>query len=128
MIRLLGEMTRFIRLDEVSAPELAEKGSESDEVKLWLDDVRDPPSDDWTVIRTGREFVRLWFRLYPDVSVVSFDHDLGGELSGSDCAMVVASTLRLMDDMDFKWNIHSANPVGADRMKSELDAWPQWEG
>ena len=46
--------------------------------KLWLDDIRIPPSYDWLWVRTYQEFVDTIEDLgLPDV--ISFDHDLGGK-------------------------------------------------
>jgi hypothetical protein len=46
-------------------------------MKLWVDDLRPPPDDTWTVARTSEEAVlHLLMRPW---EVMSLDHDLGGE-------------------------------------------------
>lgn len=44
-------------------------------VSLWLDDVRDPPDDRWTVVRTAEEAKAILAS--GPVEVASLDHDMG---------------------------------------------------
>jgi hypothetical protein len=83
-------------------------------IRLWIDDTRDPPDSGWTHVRTCDEAVRAVDASQPER--VSFDHDLGEGGTGYDVACFVE---RLAYDGKigrFEWDVHSANPVGAERI------------
>lgn len=82
--------------------------------RLFIDDIREPPSSDWIVARTSTEAIALIER-DGCPREISFDHDLGGD----DTAMRLAHWLvsRDLDEpgfipFDFRYYVHSANPVG----------------
>ncbi|WP_347880808.1 cyclic-phosphate processing receiver domain-containing protein [Paraburkholderia sp. BCC1876] len=93
---------------------------------LFIDDLRDAPSEEWMVARSSSEAIALAKeRRCP--ARVSFDHDLGGD----DTAMVVARWL-VDTDLDcsgrfipdhFNFSVHSANPVGAANIQGLLAAY-----
>lgn len=94
--------------------------------RLFIDDLRDPVDSAWTIARSSAEAITLLLeRGCPDE--ISFDHDLGGD----DTAMAVAR--RLIDlDLDangafippnFRFWVHSANPVGAANLRALLDRY-----
>ncbi|EIN00396.1 hypothetical protein WQE_15236 [Paraburkholderia hospita] len=93
---------------------------------LFIDDLRDPPSDRWVVARSSEEAISLLKRRGCSAKI-SFDHDLGGD----DTAMVVARWLVNIDlDVSgrfipdhFKFAVRSANPVGASNLKGHLEAY-----
>lgn len=102
------------------------EGPEAAGICIWLDDVRDPPSEEWLVIRNSAQFTRLWFHYFDDVERVSFDHDLGeAHWSGLDCARLVDATLKLSDREHFCFSVHSANPVGARNIRRMLADWSE---
>lgn len=87
-------------------------------MKLWIDDVRPPPGDEWMWAMTLAE--ALDFIEDGDCEEVSFDHDLGGD----DTAMPVAKRI---EELAFngerappKWHVHSANPVGRKNLEATL--------
>ena len=91
-------------------------------IKLFIDDLREPPSEEWCVTRSSEETIA-----YPQKGgcpeMISFDHDLGGE----DTAMTVVHWLieRDLDQpgfipSDFEFLVHSANPVGAENIRATL--------
>ena len=89
-------------------------------MRIWLDDERDPPDENWCVARTGAEFLALI--QFPDlIGEVSFDHDLGdGEPSGS---TLCSALLDRLHDYGLKmptWHVHSANPCGAKNIESKI--------
>lgn len=91
-------------------------------MKLFLDDIRNPPDDTWVVVRTAQEAIRALAT--GTVTVISFDHDLGWEevMSGNDVArwierMVAHGTIKLP-----KWSVHSMNPVGAQNIRATMQA------
>ena len=95
-------------------------------MKLWIDDKRLPPDDSWTWAKTSEEATRLFHE--NKVVEISFDHDLGGD----------DNPVRLADEIEekafwdelprLKWNVHSGNPPGRDRIKRALErADERWE-
>ncbi len=87
--------------------------------KLYLDDIRNPKSKGWTVVRTYEEFVEYIDKNgLPDE--ISFDHDLGENVteikSGYDCAKWLCNYCWTNGIPIPSWNVHSANPVGRDNI------------
>jgi hypothetical protein len=95
-------------------------------MKLWLDDVR-PAPDGWVHAKTGEEAIDILKQ--GQVTQMSFDHDLGiGRINGYEVAkwveaMAVTGQLPQIKRL----SVHSANPVGRDRIVQALrkarDAW-----
>ncbi len=98
------------------------------DINLWVDDERDPPGDDWIVARTYNEAFDVIVK--GDVDIISLDHDLGdydeegNELTGYTIA-------RVIEEMTYLHGckyapkvcyIHTANPVGAQRIAETLIA------
>lgn len=91
------------------------------EIHLWIDDLLPSPDAGWTIARSSAAAIGIFSG--GRVTRVSFDHDLGG----SDTAMRVIEWLevRCEQDPDFPLpvaTIHSANPVGAARIRDALAA------
>jgi len=77
-------------------------------MKLWIDDIRTPPDGSWHWAKTSHD--ALLVLKTGMVSIISFDHDLGGE----DTSMPVAMEIeRLSHDgvRPPQWKVHSMNPV-----------------
>ncbi len=102
--------------------------------KLFLDDVRDPPDDTWTLARSYSEAVALVEQHgFPDE--VSFDHDLGKapvleDKSGLDFAHFLINL-----DLDtgampnnFTFHVHSANPAGRDNIVGLMEGYLRFRG
>lgn len=89
-------------------------------MKLWLDDLREPPDHTWTWATTSAWAIRLLTH-FPCIEI-SFDYDLGGDDSGQ----IVADWIeqRIADGlMDLpQWSIHSANPVGRKYLALTLES------
>ena len=81
-------------------------------MKIFLDDIRDCP-DGYTLCRTAKQAIKK-IRIFRSIlTEISFDHDLGGELTGYDVACSIeklAAEGKLL--VIPEWKIHSANPVG----------------
>lgn len=79
--------------------------------KLYLDDVRNPYTEDWTLVRSYEEFTQhIMDNGVPDE--VSFDHDLGTDMTGYDAVKWLGDYC-IEKGMPFpKCYVHSANPVG----------------
>ena len=94
-------------------------------MKLYLDDLRNPPDDSWTVVRTVEEAKD--YLQQGVVEVLSLDHDLGtyGDSNEDRTGYEVVKWLeeevnhrRLIPPAEFK--IHSANPVGRANMEAAI--------
>jgi hypothetical protein len=87
--------------------------------KLYLDDLR-PIPDNYIGLRSYAEFVNhiTDFGL-PDF--ISFDHDLGLEESGYDCAKWLVNYCLDNDYRLPQFNVHSQNPVGKENILSLLN-------
>ena len=113
---------------------------------LWLDDVRDPMSNDWLVFSpiTGAYDV-VWVKSYKEFTdwitenglptAICFDHDLADfyydpskaqenviwhEKTGMDCALWLVNYCMDNDKLLPKWNIQSGNTVGRKNIHSYL--------
>lgn len=90
---------------------------------LYIDDLRFPPADrEWIVCRSSQEALdRVAEMGMPQF--ISFDHDLGEE----DTTMVFLCRMvnEVWDGVSVPpdYQIHSANPVGAENIRSFMDSW-----
>jgi hypothetical protein len=100
-------------------------------MKIWLDDKRPAPDKSWTLATNYHEAYML-FTLHGWPSEVSFDHDLGmaDERTGYDFAMFLVD--RDLDSglmpADFKYNVHSANPVGKANIEGLMKSYFAFKG
>jgi hypothetical protein len=93
-------------------------------MKIFLDDIREPPDNTWDVARSYEDALFLVEYLgFPDE--VSFDHDLGTEKTGLDFAHFLIEL-----DLDtgampvqFTYRVHSANPVGRANIEGLLSGY-----
>lgn len=100
--------------------------------KIYLDDERTPKTSGWHIIRSYAEFVKT-IKLHGMPVEISFDHDIasydtdGKEQTGLDAARFIVDYC--MDNNlpcpDF--NIHSANPIGAENIKSLLEHFKRYQ-
>lgn len=91
--------------------------------KLFLDDEREPVTDDWFIARTSTQAIEV-VQTMGMPTFISFDHDLGGD----DTAIKFINwmTDEAIDDYlrfpsDFDYDIHSQNPIGAGNIRSKMD-------
>ena len=98
--------------------------------QLFLDDLRQAPDSSWIVARTYGEAVDIVIeRGFPNM--VSFDHDLGDDQpTGKDFANFLINTDLDDNSMpdNFQYLVHSANPVGAENIRSVIDGYLQFKG
>lgn len=91
-------------------------------MKLFIDDLRNPPSEDYHVVRSTEQALE-WIKKNGMPSFISFDHDLGGE----DTSMVFLRRLHneiwteIQSIPDYV--VHSANPVGSKNIVSFMESW-----
>jgi len=83
--------------------------------KLYLDDLREPQTPGWIIVRTYEAFIAT-IKEKGTPTEISFDHDLGWDeekneerKSGYDCAQWIVENEIPLE----AFNVHSANPVGA---------------
>ena len=91
-------------------------------MRIYLDDVRMPGIElgEVTIVRdakTAMDLVRTGL-----VEWISFDHDLGTELTGYSVAMLIEELVFMGDIRCPKWVIHSANPVGRTNIKMAMES------
>lgn len=86
-------------------------------MKLWIDDLRVAP-EGWTWAKTPSE--AIGFLEAGGVSEVSFDHDLGGDLTAYEVACWIEQAAAEGRIGRLEWRIHSANPVGRKRIESAM--------
>lgn len=94
-------------------------------MKLFIDDLRYPPNDDWIIARTYDEAIKILETGL--VSEISFDHDLGNEnvvseKSGYDIVCWIEQKL-FTGEWTFipKMSVHSMNPVGRRNIQMVID-------
>lgn len=92
-------------------------------VKLFIDDVRFAPSEDWTTAKSSKEAIEfIKENGIPDI--ISFDHDLGGDDTSVKIVNEMIEMILDNDDYSFSENfrffVHSDNPVGSENIKNTL--------
>ena len=88
-------------------------------MNVFLDDLRDPPpGEEWIVCRTAQEAMDLVRA--GRVTFISFDHDLGTELTGYDVANLIEQSVMTGAMTMPRWRIHSANPVGRKNIEAAM--------
>jgi hypothetical protein len=98
--------------------------------KLYLDDERETP-EGWFRVFTAKQAIEALWTL--DISEVSLDHDLGSadDSDGYDVAEWIEEQAFWGTLKRLKWNVHSANPAGASRMRAALERadslWDCWD-
>ncbi len=99
-------------------------------IRVWLDDKRPMPKGFDVFAMTAPEAIR--YLETEEVSIVSLDHDLGAENgTGYDVATYIEKRAHNRTLPRLEWHVHSANPVGAARMRAALESadrfWDAWE-
>ena len=94
-------------------------------MKIWLDDVREPPDPNWIVVRSEETFKELIGYLRPGcIDVIGFDHDLGSadpQETGYDCARWLLSCYEEKLAEDFRYYIQSSNGPGRKHIEQLID-------
>lgn len=95
-------------------------------MKLFLDDERVPPEleMDWVIIRTYEGFTRH-IETHGLPEFISFDHDLGLEKTGYDCAKWLTEYCMDRDIRLPEYYVHSQNPVGRDAIVQLLERFKE---
>jgi len=87
-------------------------------MKLWIDDWRKPPSDEWHWVQTSQQAIAYLSHFGTMIELVSFDHDLGED----DTAMKVVDYIDRASEYRAppRFEVHSQNPVGAANIRSAM--------
>lgn len=101
-------------------------------IKLWIDDIRTPPSEEWTWVKSVNDAIteiiydELNIEYEGEIYLISLDHDAG------DFACDGGDYIRLLDWLEatgrnYPIHIHSANPVGVANMRAiiERNGWKE---
>jgi hypothetical protein len=97
-------------------------------IHIWLDDVRVPPKEGWIWKRTASDMIEALISNDMSDTIVSLDHDLGllapegGYVNNNDpgTGYDVVKFMIATDRIPAITYIHSANPIGAKRMRDLL--------
>jgi hypothetical protein len=94
-------------------------------VKLWLDDMRDPPDSTWRWVKTPEAAIALLAE--NKISTISFDHDLGydgdREMTGYEVLLWIEAAVATRGYEPPKVMVaHSANPPGHERLLRGIEA------
>ena len=90
-------------------------------MKIFLDDIRTPPDDSWTLIKSAEMTIKL-LKLGV-VEELSLDHDLGRKKTGHDVLLWMEKAV-VKESFTPPSNIviHSANPVGRKNMQATIES------
>lgn len=90
--------------------------------KLFVDDIRMPPADDWIIARTADEAIQ-YMKLI-DFDVISFDHDLGDDSkSGYDVILWLEEECYMNGKaIPSSLLVHSMNPVGVSNIRAAIQS------
>ena len=95
-------------------------------MQLYLDDLRPTPVG-FDRVYSYEEFVAYLEREgLPDL--ISFDHDLGEDLSGYDCAKYLVEYCLANQLPPPDYRVHSQNPVGKENIERLLENFRSFEG
>lgn len=92
-------------------------------MKLWIDDIRMPPDNDWEWAKTAHDAVRLLRLHWNEINEVSFDHDLGeNSRTGYDILIWIERRCARGKKFPALMFTHSANPVGRANMQAAIQS------
>ena len=91
-------------------------------IKIWIDDIRTPPSDEWVWIKSVDDAIteiiydELNVEYVGEIYLISLDHDAGDYASNG------GDYIKFLDwleetDRNYPIHIHSMNPVGVENMR-----------
>lgn len=90
-------------------------------LKVFVDDIRNPPDRDWIVCRSVTAFKRIPWPMLHEIEILSLDHDLGqNRLTGYDLAKWLEVRAHKGLSVPNKIVVHSANPVGRKNIQAAI--------
>lgn len=106
-------------------------------MKLFVDDIRNPPDDTWHICRDVSSAIRALDMFWEQVTDINLDHDISHQVvvngmsrpypcteTFEAVARYIALLRKARAVADWKPNIriHTSNPAGAQRMKEVLES------
>lgn len=97
-------------------------------MKVFLDDIRQPPDDTWILVRTYQGAADVITNNYLQITDISLDHDLGGEYDGHTVHKSGYDIAVLIERMAYytkyvpNITVHSMNPVGRQAIFRAIEA------
>lgn len=94
-------------------------------LRLWIDDIREPPDDTWEWVTTSEAAIALlrFFQeegmLWCPREAISFDHDLGGDDTTRPVVIWMIENGFKFD----RYSVHSANPVGVEWLNGMIERY-----
>ena len=91
-------------------------------MKIYLDDIRDAPNEEWITVRTVSSLIALLCTQEGHIEVLSLDHDLGeGEKTGYDVLKWIEAQVFLHGyEPPKNILIHTSNPAGRKNMEAAI--------
>lgn len=96
-------------------------------LKLWIDDMRQPPSADWLWIKTvkmAKSIIHHYEHQYQDDTIlIDLDHDAGDYAKDGGDYVEILNWLERegIVDTGYFFHIHSMNPVGVQNMRAIIE-------
>jgi hypothetical protein len=96
-------------------------------IKLWIDDVRKPPSNEWIWVQSVVQAIPTIYmyerNMHDDTIIIDLDHDAGEFVKyGGDYIEILNWLEREgIVDTGYFFHIHSMNPVGVQNMKAIIE-------
>ena len=105
-------------------------------LKLWIDDIRTPPSYEWLWVRSvdgAKSVIETYERRFDiDTITISLDHDAGdyADKGGDYIKFLDWLEARGVVDTGYFFHLHSQNPVGIQNMRAiiEHNGWREIRG
>lgn len=85
-------------------------------MRLWVDDLREPPDDTWSWAKTSLVAIEMLKLSGDGVSEMSLDHDLGGEDTTRPVVLWMCENGSWPDHV----YVHTANPVGREWLEGMI--------
>ncbi len=96
-------------------------------MKLWIDDMRRPPSTQWLWCRTvngAKSAIRTYeCNMHDDTIIIDLDHDAGDYVKDGGDYIELLNWLEHegIVDTGYFFHIHSMNPVGIENMRRIME-------
>lgn len=91
-------------------------------MKLFLDDIRNPPNDEYIIVRSTNEAIEH-IKKHGMPDFISFDHDLGENDTTMMFLHKLYNEIWTINDPIPGYTVHSANPIGKLNIISFMESW-----
>lgn len=94
-------------------------------MKIWVDDIRTPPSDEWIWIKTSLEAIDTldYFKRHHPFLLQYTDWSLDHDLGGDDTTRPIVLWWCENDYWPRSVVVHSANPVGIEWLEGMIERY-----